>query len=97
MPNIGQFIFCMIIVISIGAVIVVLSNKGKNGRVNNKPSRGTVIIYGACAVIWTIRAILEINYKTYNDSVFMFVLNVSCFPIWIGASVMAFNRYRENE
>ena len=43
-----------------------------------KPSRLTVILFGVCAVIWTIRAILEVAYQTYNDSVFWFILNVLC-------------------
>jgi len=93
MPNFGQIIFCIIIAIGIGAIIVILRNNGEKV----KPTRGTVIIYGACAVIWTIRAILEISYKTYNDSVFMFVLNVLCCPIWIGAFVMALKRYRAKD
>ena len=35
-----------------------------------KPNRLAVILYAVCAVIWTIRAILEVVYQTYNDSVF---------------------------
>ena len=35
-----------------------------------KPSRFVVILYGACAVIWTARAVLEVVYQTYYDSVF---------------------------
>lgn len=36
----------------------------------NKPSRVTLVLYAVCALIWTIRAIFEVIYQTYNDSVF---------------------------
>ncbi|MBQ3170042.1 MAG: hypothetical protein IJB99_09815 [Clostridia bacterium] len=62
-----------------------------------KPSRLTVILFGVCAVIWTIRAILEVAYQTYNDSVFWFILNVLCAVIWIAAFILNLKRYRANE
>ena len=62
-----------------------------------QPRRLTVILFGACAVIWTIRAILEVVYQTYNDSVFWFVLNVLCAVIWIAAFVVNLKRYRSNK
>jgi len=62
-----------------------------------KPSRLTVILFGTCAVIWTIRAILEVVYQTYNDSVFWFTLNVLCAVIWIAAFVVNLKRYRSNK
>ena len=62
-----------------------------------QPRRLTVILFGACAVIWTIRAILEVVYQTYNDSVFWFVLNVLCAVIWIAAFVINLKRYRSNK
>ena len=61
------------------------------------PSRLTVILFGMCAVIWTIRAILDVAYQTYNDSVFWFVLNVLCAVIWIAAFVVNLKRYRVNQ
>ncbi|MBQ9855072.1 MAG: hypothetical protein IJO53_02670 [Clostridia bacterium] len=62
-----------------------------------KPSRLTVILFGVCAVIWTIRAILEVAYQTYNDSVFWFILNVLCAVLWIAAFILNLKRYRANE
>ena len=41
-----------------------------------KTSLAAVILVGLAAVIWTIRVVLEIVLKTYNESVFLFVLNV---------------------
>lgn len=61
-----------------------------------KVSRLSVILYAVCAVIWTIRAILEIIYKTYNDSVFWFVMNILCAALWIAAFIVNVKRYRSN-
>lgn len=48
-----------------------------------KTSLAAVILVGLAAVIWTIRVVLEIVLKTYNESVFLFVLNVLCSVVWI--------------
>lgn len=50
-----------------------------------------------CAVLWTIRAILEVLYQTYNDSMFRFVLNILCAVIWIAAFIVTLKRYRSNK
>ena len=62
-----------------------------------KLSRLTVILYAMCAVLWTIRAILEVLYQTYNDSMFRFVLNILCAVIWIAAFIVTLKRYRSNK
>ena len=62
-----------------------------------KPSRLAVILFALCAVIWSIRAILEVAYKTYNDSIFWFVLNVLCAVIWIAAFIVNLKRYRSSK
>lgn len=62
-----------------------------------KPSRLAVALFGACAVIWVIRVILEIVYQTYNDSGFWFVLNILCAVIWIVAFVVNLKRYHSNK
>ena len=59
-------------------------------------NRFVVILYGICAVIWTARAVLEVIYQTYNDSVFWFILNILCAPLWIGAFLLSLKRYRSN-
>lgn len=56
-----------------------------------------VILYAVCAVLWTVRAILEVIYKTYNDSVFLFVLNILCAVVWILAFVVNLKRYRSGK
>lgn len=61
-----------------------------------RASHLTVILCGLCAVIWTVRAILEVFYQTYNYSVFGFVLNVLCAVVWIGAFIVNLKKYRSN-
>ena len=61
-----------------------------------KTSLAAVILVGLAAVIWTIRAVLEIILKTYNESVFCFVLNVLCSVVWIVSFIVNLKRYRSN-
>lgn len=61
-----------------------------------KASRLSVILCALCAVIWAIRAILEVAYKTYNNSVFLFVMNILCAVLWIGVFIVNLKRYRSN-
>ena len=61
-----------------------------------KTSLADVILVGLAAVIWTIRAVLEIVLKTYNESVFLFVLNVLCSVVWIVSFIVNLKRYRSN-
>ena len=61
-----------------------------------KTSLAAVILVGLAAVIWTIRAVLEIVLKTYNESVFLFVLNVLCSVAWIVVFIVNLKRYRSN-
>lgn len=61
-----------------------------------KTSLAAVILVGLAAVIWTIKAVLEIVLKTYNESVFLFVLNVLCSVVWIVSFIVNLKRYRSN-
>lgn len=54
----------------------------------------SLILEGICAVIWTVRAILEIIFRTYRSSVFWFVLNLLCAVLWIVSFLVNFKRYR---
>lgn len=94
--NFGLIMLCTIIAIGTGVVIAVSKNEGRDNRENNKPNKATVVIYGVCAVIWTIRAIFEIAYQTFNDSVFWFLLNVLCAVVWIAAFIVNMKKYRSN-
>ena len=62
-----------------------------------KPSLLVVILYGMCAVIWTVKVIVDIVYKTYNYSVFVFVLGILCALMWIYGFFTLMKRYRSNK
>ena len=61
-----------------------------------KTSLAAVILVRLAADIWTIRVVLEIVLKTYNESVFLFVLNVLCSVVWIVSFIVNLKRYRSN-
>ncbi len=62
-----------------------------------KPSLLSVIFYALCAVIWSIRAVYEGIFQTYNDSIFWFALNILCALIWIAAFIVNLKRYRSSK
>ena len=62
-----------------------------------KISRLTLILFGSCAVIWTVRAVMEIIYQTYQDSVFWFVMNMLCAVLWIAAFIVNLVRYSRQD
>jgi hypothetical protein len=62
-----------------------------------KVSKFTVILYAFCAVIWTIRTILEVADETYNDSAFWFVMNILCAVLCIRAFIVNLKRYRSDK
>jgi uncharacterized protein with PQ loop repeat len=55
------------------------------------------ILCGVAAVIWTIRAVLDIVYVTYHTSPVIPVLSVLCAVIWIVAFFVNLNRYRSSK
>ena len=57
----------------------------------------TVVLYGLAAVIWTIRAVLDIAYGTFEESMVLFVLNILCAIIWIAAFFKQIHRYRSSD
>lgn len=60
-----------------------------------KRSRFTVVLYGVCAVLWTIRAILDLVYQTYRYALFSVALNILCAIVWMIAFAVMLNRYRQ--
>ena len=59
-----------------------------------KVSTGCVVVFGLCAVVWSVRVLLDIIYKTYNDSAVLFVLNALVALLWIGAFAVQLRKYR---
>ncbi len=57
----------------------------------------TVILYGLCAVVWTLRVILDIVYKQYDSAFAFFILRVLTAFIWIAAFVRWLLKYRSEK
>ena len=64
---------------------------------NKKITLVSTILCGVAAVIWTIRAALDIAYETYHISLAFPVLNVLCAVTWIVAFFVNLHRYRSNK
>ena len=52
-----------------------------------KPKLSILVLYGVCAFVWTIRAVLGVIYREYASSPVLFALNGICALIWIVAFV----------
>ena len=62
-----------------------------------KQSLALVILCGICAAIWTVRAILDLVYQTYQSTPWPMALNVLCAVVWLIAFVVNLNRYRSGQ
>ena len=65
-----------------------------------KPSRFVLILYGICALMWTVKVIVdivEIVSKTYDNSFFLFVLHIFCAVIWIYIFIVYLKNYSNKD
>ena len=67
-----------------------------------KPKRITLVLYGLCAVIWSLRVIIGVMYKEYDYSFGFFILNVLAANVlaalvWIAAFVKWMLKYRSKK
>lgn len=62
-----------------------------------KPKRITLVLYGLCAVIWSLRVIIGVMYKEYDYSFGFFILNVLAALVWIAAFVKWMLKYRSQK
>lgn len=62
-----------------------------------KPSCLLVILYGMCAVVWTVKVILEVANHTNIVPGFWIVLDVLCAVLWIANFVVNLKRYLSNK
>lgn len=61
------------------------------------PKRHTLVLYGLCTLVWTLRVIVGIADKEYDyDSVF-FLLNVLTAFIWVAAFIRWMIKYRSEK
>lgn len=62
-----------------------------------KPKRITLVLYGLCAVIWSLGVIIGVMYKEYDYSFGFFILNVLAALVWIAAFVKWMLKYRSKK
>ena len=62
-----------------------------------KPKRITLVLYGLCEVIWSLRVIIGVMYKEYDYSFGFFILNVLAALVWIAAFVKWMLKYRSKK
>lgn len=58
-----------------------------------KPKDPTLVIYGACTVIWTVLALSKFIHYSEDDSLLVLLLFTLCALLWLTAFV---NRWRTN-
>lgn len=56
-----------------------------------------VILYGACAVIWTSIVIMDVVDRAYTEDVLIFALKAICSPLWIFVFITTLKRYLANK
>lgn len=61
-----------------------------------KESLLSVILFGLCAVIWSVKAIYEIINTPYPTIPTLLTLDAVCAMCWIVAFVVSIKRYRSN-
>ena len=57
----------------------------------------TVFGFGLNALLWTIKAIVDVVYQTYNNSVLWSVLSILNAVLWNISFVVNLKRYRSNQ
>lgn len=57
----------------------------------------SVALCGMCAAIWTVNVVIWIVKRLYEDSMPVFLLNVVCSAIWVGAFIVNWMRYRNEQ
>ena len=62
-----------------------------------KPKPITLVLYGLCAVIWSLRVIIGVAHKEYDYSFGFFILNVLAALVWIAAFVKWMLKYRSKK
>ena len=62
-----------------------------------KPSKLAVALNALCAVIWSVKVILEVVYRTYNKSGVMFGVDILCAIILIVSFIVNLKQYRFNK
>lgn len=60
-------------------------------------SLASVLLFGAGAVLWTIRVVLDIAFRTFEESTVFFVVDLLGLVVWCAAFFTNLRRYRSND
>lgn len=63
----------------------------------NRISLTSVLLFGAGAVLWIIRVVLNIAYRTFEESTVFFVVDLLGLVVWSAAFFTNLHRYRSND
>lgn len=63
----------------------------------NRISLASVLLFGAGAVLWTIRVVLNIAYRTFEESTVFFVVDLLGLVVWSAAFFTNLRRYHSND
>ena len=56
-----------------------------------------MILYGACAALWTAIVIMDVVNRAYTEDAAQFALKAICLPVWIAGFVVMCKRYRKSK
>ncbi len=59
--------------------------------------KANVVLDGLCAVLWTVRSIMGIATKEYQENTVFFVLNAICAVLWTLAFIRWLMVYRDTK
>ena len=62
-----------------------------------KGSLLSVVLFGLCAVIWSVKAIYEVINTPYSTTPTLLTLDMVCALCWIVAFAVSIKRYRSNK
>lgn len=62
-----------------------------------KPKDSTLVIYGACAVTWTVLAVSKIIHRSEGDPMFVLILYGLCALLWMVSFVDRWRKNRSNQ
>lgn len=62
-----------------------------------KPKDSALVIYGACALIWTTLTLTKIPRYMEDNSIILLILNAVCAVLWIVAFVLRCRELRRNQ
>lgn len=64
---------------------------------NKNVSKRSVILYSICAILWSLLVVMELVFKTYDESGAILPIFASCAIIWDIIAIKKYRIYRSNK